>query len=320
MTNDVSISETYRPWLHRYALLLTAVTFPLIASGGTVTSAGVGMVDPTWTFAPFKLFTSEGLQELVNVGMMIEHSHRQIGWIVGMMAIALAVWIAVTQQGLARKLLGLWVLLAVGSQGLLGAARIWSHTKAGLISPDLGRDIAMLHGVTGQLVLCLMALTAALLAPCGVTTHIRTIPGASRFQRIALWTTLLMVIQLVIGVLLRHLGGQIYLWLHVFFGAAVAAHVILVFVRSRQMEGVGRGLGTILLSLLLLQVLLGVAAWWFGGGSGMMYFTEKLTNERIVLTTVHQFTGALLLMTSAVTTFRAFRHLREETQPAEVGV
>ena len=70
-----------------------------------------------------------------------------------------------------------------------------------------------------------------------------------------------------------------------------------------------------MLALLLLQVLLGVAAWWVGGGSGMAYLTEKLTNERIVLTTAHQFLGALLLMTAAVTTFRAFRHLRQATQP-----
>jgi heme A synthase len=314
MTQIGTTPETYRPWLHRFAMLLTAVTFPLIASGGTVTSTGVGMVDPTWTFSPFKLFTSEGLQELVNVGMMIEHGHRQIGYIVGMMAIVFAVWTGLTQHGL-RRLLGWGILLAVGSQGLLGAARIWCHARAGVVSPDLGRDIAMVHGVTGQLVLALMAVAVALLSRSGIAATVTEAPGARKVQRLAWWTWWFLLVQLVVGVLLRHLGGHLYLALHLFFGAAVAAHVILVFVRARPLASTEvKRPTTLLLGLLLLQVVLGVAAWWVGGGSGMttVYSAKELTPARMVLTTVHQFLGALVLMTGTVTVFRTQRHLRQE--------
>src|SRR5438105_1159735 len=81
------------PWPHRLAVLLACATFPLLWVGGLVTSYDAGMAVPdwpttfgynpflypwaTWIFGPWDLF--------------IEHGHRLLGAVVGLLTIALAV-------------------------------------------------------------------------------------------------------------------------------------------------------------------------------------------------------------------------------------
>src|SRR5688572_15962597 len=85
-----STPTSYR-WPHRLALLSAVVIFPLIWVGGLVTSYDAGMAVPdwpgtygynlflypwtTWFFGPFDLF--------------IEHGHRLLGALAGMLMIAL---------------------------------------------------------------------------------------------------------------------------------------------------------------------------------------------------------------------------------------
>ena len=81
-------ADAYHRWLHRIALLTTAATFPLIFMGGLVTSHGAGMSVPDWPNSyGYNMFTFPPSQWVG--GIFYEHTHRLMGTVVGMLAIAL---------------------------------------------------------------------------------------------------------------------------------------------------------------------------------------------------------------------------------------
>src|SRR5262245_9405091 len=91
MTDSSQPMETR--WPHRWAVLLVCATFPLIWCGGLVTTYDAGMAVKdwpntygynlflypwqTWIFGPWDLF--------------IEHGHRLLGALVGLLAIGLTI-------------------------------------------------------------------------------------------------------------------------------------------------------------------------------------------------------------------------------------
>ena len=108
-------APTYRPWLHRWALLTAVAVFPLLLSGGTVTSMRVGMADPGWPSPPwYLLVVSWAETAAVNgIGFLVEHGHRQIGWIVGVLTIVLAVWTWFAESRRWVRLLGIAALVTL---------------------------------------------------------------------------------------------------------------------------------------------------------------------------------------------------------------
>ena len=74
-----------------------------------------------------------------------------------------------------------------------------------------------------------------------------------------------------------------------------------------------------MLTLVLVQIAVGTAAWWFGAGEGTSDY-RLLTLERAVLPTVHVGIGALILMTTALLTLRSYRHLYVEPKVASMPV
>src|SRR5687768_9580835 len=81
-------TEYNRP-LHVLALLTAAATFPLIFMGGLVTSHGAGMSVPDWPNSyGYNMFTFPPSKWVG--GIFYEHTHRLMGAVVGMLAIALA--------------------------------------------------------------------------------------------------------------------------------------------------------------------------------------------------------------------------------------
>jgi heme A synthase len=328
-TTPPTAAPRYSRWLFAWAALLAVCTLPLIASGGTVTSTDAGMADPEWHFAPFKLFTTRGLEQAAaSVLLFIEHSHRQIGWIVGILAIVLAVWMLMSQPS-PRRWLGLAVLAAVCSQGVLGKLRIEWDVLPGYVSSKLGRDIAMLHGFTGQLVFALIVVTALVLSKGWLQGEMVEATDGRKLRRLSVITLFLLLAQLAAGVLLRHLGGVAYLVVHLILAAAVLAHAVILVARTAShSSGRLRRPAVLLLALVLGMLALGAGAWWFGGGEGTMRVVTDLARDRtrIVLATAHQCLNALVLATAAVLLLRARHHVPNPNQPsaaprvaAEVG-
>lgn len=302
----------FYPGLFWLAVATSVLAFILIGSGGTVTSTGVGMVDHTWTFSPFNLFTIRGFEKAIeSVGWFIEHSHRQLGYIVGMLALMLAGYCFVVEHGW-RRWIGVGVLVAVGLQGILGAARILLFPQAGVIDASLGRDFAMVHGFFGQvtfafLVGCTLSLSS------GWARRPQTITkNAEEFQTLAKLLTILFLVQLTIAVLVRHYGGGLLIIAHASVAGLILLMVSVVIAKARRL-----GSSIVLWPVyalgieVVMMIVLGTAAWWLGGGSGALddNAPDLQRMHRMTLATLHQWLGALTLATSLVVAMRARHHL-----------
>jgi cytochrome c oxidase assembly protein subunit 15 len=129
--------------LHRWSIVMVCLVWPLIWVGGQVTTYDAGMAVPdwpgtygynlflypyqTWLFGPFDLF--------------IEHGHRLLGAVVGLVAIIAVVYAFLSEPRAWVRGLSVAVLIAVIGQGLLGGARV--------VLAD--RTLAMVHGCTAEI-------------------------------------------------------------------------------------------------------------------------------------------------------------------------
>jgi heme A synthase len=147
------------------------------------------------------------------------------------------------------------VLLAVMTQGVLGGLRVRLNALH-------GPELAAVHGVFAQVVFCLVALLAVFCA----RPHSAELPAGSRGA--AGWLSLVLVVvllgQLVLGVLVRHLPTPLSQRLHMLTAFAAVAVVVALLragfasqpVRSRVAPA-----GWLLGALVAVQLVLGVEAW-----------------------------------------------------------
>ena len=116
-------SRAYSPWLHGYAVLLTASILVLICSGGMVTSKGAGLAVPDWPnsygYGMFAFPVSRWVG-----GVLLEHTHRLAASTVGFLTIILAVWLTLAERRRWVRNLGYAALGAVILQGVLGGLRV----------------------------------------------------------------------------------------------------------------------------------------------------------------------------------------------------
>ncbi|MFI4859923.1 MAG: heme A synthase [Phycisphaerales bacterium JB063] len=224
-THDAS---RYRPWLHRLSFVALAATFALVAIGGHVTSTESGMAVPDgwYTFGWWSLFAPPS-EWWHNFGTFWEHSHRLQGNVVGMLSIAMAVWLYVTytdwQQlndsnptrgrwarlvrsialvhGTRPKLrwAGVLMLLWVCAQGALGAFRV----------DEVSITLAFIHGISGQMILCFWVLIAAALSRPWVervaAIRAKRKTDSPRWLRVfAIALLLALFVQLTLGAAVRH--------------------------------------------------------------------------------------------------------------------
>src|SRR5690242_12742564 len=104
--------------VHRFALLVVCATFFLIIAGANVTSHDAGLAVPDWPLSFGKVFP----QMVGNV--FWEHGHRLVATTVGLLTIALAIYLQIRERRSWVKRLG-WIALAgVIAQGLLGGLTV----------------------------------------------------------------------------------------------------------------------------------------------------------------------------------------------------
>lgn len=200
----------YNPALHRFALLTAAATFPLIFMGGLVTSHGAGMSVPDWpnTYG-YNMFTFPPSKWVG--GIFYEHTHRLMGAVVGMLAIALTIWAWKTEPRRWVRWLAIGVLGAVIFQGVLGGLRV--------VMVEL--DLAIVHACFAQAFFCLTALMAVVTskwwlaqggtgfqpvhpAPYGLKSRVTS---TARVTRLSIAALVVIYLQLVVGALMRHDGA-----------------------------------------------------------------------------------------------------------------
>lgn len=271
-------------WPRRFALGAAAAAVPLFVFGGAVTTLEAGMAVEGWLNAEghfLPLFPVE--KWLRDPGTFVEHTHRLFGMLVGLFAIGLVVSTWLTDRRRAARALATLSLLAVCAQGTLGGFRVLEN------SPRL----AFLHGVLGQGVFALLAVTAAYLSRRGAPTA-STTSGAAGLRRLALFAFAGVYAQIAVGAWYRHglrptpeEGVEARLMLHlagamVVFGLLAALSGALA--REEGQPSLAGAAGR-LRWLLGLQLALGFGAWTGRG----------LPAAELVFSVLHVLVGALLL-------------------------
>lgn len=211
MTSSRTVS--YRPLLAWFAALSSLWVFGVVTLGAFTTSIHAGMAFLDWPLSNGSINPEGWLSE---IDKFAEHSHRLFGMVMGFLAIALVAGLhRYEARGWLRKL-G-WVSLGIVIvQGILGGTRVMqdSITVPGF-AMTLGEMLRIPHGILAQVYVCtLFAISASLSRPWIEENYRSAASGDSpktgsgkldySLRRLALISTLLVFIQLIIAALMRH--------------------------------------------------------------------------------------------------------------------
>lgn len=314
------VPPTLSPWPRRFAVWTLLASLPLILFGGTVTTLRAGMAEDGWLTPDGYLLWLYPLElRLRNVGVFVEHHHREIGSLVGMLVIGLVLTTFAFDKRRSARWLALTTLIAICAQGALGGFRVLEN------SPDL----AFLHGAFAHAVFALIGTNAVVASAAWRGFEQRAVAGAgaaasplapARVRRLTSLAVPAVYAQIVVGAWLRHGGSQAALGLHLFLVAFVIFSVLrsqAALVGAADTTGAEelRSSATRLRRLLGLQVLLGLAAavavYGFSGG-----FEAEVSLGEMIFATLHVLFGALLLRESVTGAIWARRALAVEPAPA----
>ncbi|QDS89504.1 Heme A synthase [Rosistilla ulvae] len=311
---DEAGSPWRSPWVHRWAVLLVWLTWPLIWVGGLVTTYDAGMAVPDWpaTYG-YNMFLYPWTTWLLGpFDLLIEHGHRLLASLVGLITIAMLVAAVWSRQP--RWIVRLCIVALVGVilQGALGGARVVMDA----------RTVAMIHGCFGPAFFVLCWMIAGVSSRWWQATDAPSVP-----RNTVRWGAALAIssyLQLVLGAQLRHMpvdAGDSF-FRHIVFshltGAALVA--VLAVITAWKLRRCGDltlsriGLG--LIGLLILQWSLGLGTWFVNYGSpwalsqwpslARYVIVAKGWTESMVVTG-HMATGSLILALACWTWLRASR-------------
>ena len=325
------MSNTTKPtpshWPHRLAVLLACATFPLIWVGGLVTTYDAGMAVPDWpTTYGYNLFLYPWQTWLGGPwDLFIEHGHRLLGAVVGILTIGLAISIWASDARRSIRWLAVAAIVGVIFQGVLGGLRVRLDARL----------FAQIHGCVGP---AFFALTAALAAmtsrrwnvgwasPTNGMTMVGGAHPTPTLPRLATATAAIAYVQILLGSQLRHVQVtadvtvfRIAVWFHLLVAAALTGHVVVLAVRAKT-EATGntwlRRPAHLLLVLVALQLALGCGAWvvnygwpaWLAEYSWAAgYVVRRESIMQATVTTAHVATGSLILAVAVVLALRTWR-------------
>ncbi|MEM0982651.1 MAG: COX15/CtaA family protein, partial [Planctomycetota bacterium] len=189
--------STESRWVGRMAIVAACSFLPLIAIGGAVTSTASGMAvtEPVVSFVmPLKL--------MAEPRVFIEHTHRLVGSLVGLTAIALLVTTLLTTTRPSGRVIAGVLLALVATQGTLGIFRVGENSSV----------LAMFHGMFAQLVFATGVAAAAWLSPRFADPEPSRPAACDRAAQkaypLAVAALALYAFQLATGAASRHFGAQ----------------------------------------------------------------------------------------------------------------
>ena len=293
--------------VHRFALLVACATFLLIIAGANVTSHDAGLATSDWPRSNGTFFPKM-------VGNLFwEHGHRMVATAVGILTIALAVYLQFRERRSWVRRLG-WVALGgVIAQGLLGGLTV---------KLNLPLAVSAAHATLAQLFFLITVSLAVFTSRNWVTpeSSVNENGGGVSLRTLCVLALAVILTQLVLGATLRHSATWDQdlptglLLTHV--GGAIAVTMVLgstvaiALLRHRTEKYLTRP-ALIAAALLFVQLLLGVAAYITRLASP--YDPQPLT-PMVSVTVAHVACGALVFATTIVLTLRVFRVLRVDRQ------
>jgi heme a synthase len=303
-------APVYRPGLAWFAALAFLWIFFIIYKGAFTTSIGAGMIFPDWPLSNGSLNPPGWTQDQQ---MSAEHGHRLSAMLMGLLCIALAVWLQRTEARAWLRKTGWFVLALVVVQGVVGGLRVLLEKHhVGMIDTSVGRLFAMAHACLAQLFLCSLAAIAIACSRPWIERRAGLRAEASPgLRRLAKLCVALLFGQLAIAAVMRHSNAGMAIptfprstpeggWLPAVWNFHVGiqfAHRVMALVltlalaalagavwRSRSAPGALRlGAGMLLFGLAL-QVFLGAAT--------------VLSGHSPYYATWHVIVGATLLVTT----------------------
>ena len=303
-----------------FAALVAASTAVLIFAGGLVTSTGSGLSVPDWPNTYGWFMWAFPMSKMVG-GIFYEHAHRLIASTVGFLILVLAIWLGRAEPRRWVRRLGYLALGAVIAQGILGGITVLWYL------PDA---ISIAHASLAHIVFCL-TVTIALATSPGWKRAYGELPTPNSqlprrlhspddrtLRRIAIVTTAIVYVQILIGATMRHTGAGLAIpdfplsfghlippiWdskIAIHFAHRVGAATVTLLILATA----GRVLfhhgsrselrrpAILLLLLVTLQITLGALT--------------VLSHKQFIINSLHVVNGALVLVTSLVLTLRAHR-------------
>src|ERR1041384_860073 len=287
--------------LNRFAILVACATFFLIIAGALVTSNDAGLATPDWPLSNGQVFPKM-------VGNLFwEHGHRMVATTVGMLTIVLLIYILAKEKRSWVRKLGVFALLAVIAQGLLGGLTV---------KLMLPLAVSSAHATLAQLFFCTTVSLAVFTSRSWIEARPRVEEkGNVPLRYLCTGALVTIFLQLILGATLRHsatwdrhLPVELIL-AHI--GGAVAVTLMLgsasVSVLRRHPEA--RFLtrpAIVALTLLAIQLCLGIAAYMTRLASPS---DPQPLNPMISITVAHVACGALVFVTTIVLTLRTYRVL-----------
>src|SRR5215213_377860 len=177
--------------LNRFAIFVACATFFLIIAGALVTSNDAGLATPDWPLSNGQVFPKM-------VGNLFwEHGHRMVATTVGMLTIVLMIYILSKEKRSWVRKLGLFALLAVIAQGLLGGLTV---------KLMLPLAVSTAHATLAQLFFCTTVSLAVFTSRSWIEATPLPMPEKGTLPLRYLCTAALVTIflQLIIGATLRH--------------------------------------------------------------------------------------------------------------------
>jgi heme a synthase len=289
-----------RQSVHRFALMLAGCIVLLLIAGALVTSNDAGLAVPDWPLSYGSL-----MPPMVG-GIFYEHGHRVIATIVGMLTIILALLLARSEPRAWVRKLGWTALGLVIAQGLLGGITVMLR---------LPPAVSTAHATLAQLFF-ITILSIALFTSDWWQRDLPLLddPATPQLRSLALITTCVIFVQLVMGAAYRHggfgimpheIGAVFVLFFSIYTGRAVRKR----FGATRDL----RRWGILLQAVVGTQILLGLAAYW---AVVEAVRAPQPTFVYVTLTVAHVLVGALTLATSWILTLSCFRLVRPSAESA----
>ena len=297
--------------LNRFSVFVACTTFFLIIAGALVTSNDAGLATPDWPLSNGQVFPKM-------VGNLFwEHGHRLVATSVGMLTIALTVYLFLKEKRNWVRRLGFLALIAVIAQGLLGGLTV---------KLMLPLAVSSAHATLAQLFFCITVSLAVFTSRSWSNETIRleekgTVP--SRYLCSAALFTIFL--QLILGATLRHSATwDQHLPTELVLAHIVGALAVLITLGSASSSILRRYKGdkfltrpaTIALGLLIMQLGLGTAAYLARLASPN---DPQPLNPMISISVAHVACGALVFVTTIVLTLRTFRVVRSPQQVLDLA-
>ena len=174
----------------RLVLFTLGVTYLLLLLGGLVHATGSSLACPDWPLCYGQVFP-----EMVG-GVLVEHSHRLVASLVGLLVILILVCLLKRKEDPALKRWGIFGLVLVIFQGVLGGLTVIFRLPIAVSTIHLG---------TAMIFFAWLIFMAYRVRP-GVGARLALTPSMKTRKMIA-WAAGAVYLQIMLGALVRHTGS-----------------------------------------------------------------------------------------------------------------